>query len=124
MIDVVFAVDTRQVQLGGGAVGMVPKGTHWPADDPIVTGNPDLFSPDPRWGMLYSQEPAGYDAPIEQATAAPGERRRTARPLAEVEVDDEAAGLRAELTRLGRPVDARWGAKRLREELEKVASGA
>lgn len=79
-INVVYAVTSRRVQLAGGMFSVVPKGSHWPADDPIVKANPDLFSPDPRFGMLYSVEPDGYDAPVEQATAAPGERRQTRRP--------------------------------------------
>jgi hypothetical protein len=123
VIRVVFAVDNRAVQIPTGGSGQVPKGSHWPADDPIVLANPDLFSDDPRWGMLYSVEPDGYDAPVEQTTAAPGERRATRRPPAPAAdaASDEAAELRDELTRLGRPVDSRWGLRRLREEMEKVA---
>ncbi len=80
MINVVYATATKRVQLSSGVWSVVPKGSHWPADDPVVTAHPDLFSPDPRWGMSYSVEPDGYDAPVEQATAAPGERRQTRRP--------------------------------------------
>ncbi len=119
MIRVVYAMDTRRVELAAGGFGVVQKGSHWPADDPIVLQHPDVFSDDPRWGMNYSVEPAGYDAPIEQATAAPGERRNV-RPRVD-EAFDEAAGLRAELTRLGVDVDGRWSLKRLREEMEKVS---
>ena len=83
---VVYATSTTSVGLPNGASGTIHKGTHWPADDPIVRAHPDLFSDDPRWGMNYSVEPEGYndpprssDTPVEQATAAPGEKRSTRR---------------------------------------------
>lgn len=80
MINVVYAAGTERVTLPSGTSVVVQKGTHWPADDPIVRARPDLFSPDPRYGMLYSVEPDGYGEPvIEQATAAPGEKRNTRR---------------------------------------------
>jgi hypothetical protein len=69
--------------------------------------------------MNYSRQPDGYDAPIEQATAAPGEQRMTRRPQVD-EAFDEAEALRAELIRLGVKVDGRWSLGRLREEMEKV----
>jgi colicin import membrane protein len=47
--------------------------------DPVVRAHPDWFSTDPRYGLLYSVEPDGYDAPVEEATAVPGERRNTRR---------------------------------------------
>jgi hypothetical protein len=118
-IRVVYATTTKPVQLQVGTSGVIQKGTHWPADDPIVLAHPEVFSDDPRWGMNYSREPAGYDAPIEQATAGPGERRATIRPRAD-EAMDEMEELRSELTRLGVTVDGRWSLKRLREEMEKV----
>jgi hypothetical protein len=122
-IRVVFATDTRRVELPTGGYGVIQKGTHWPADDPIVKAHPDVFSDDPRWGMLYSREPEGYDAPVEQTTAAPGEKRNVVRPAARPKVDEafeEAEELRSELLRLGREVDGRWSLRRLREEMEKV----
>jgi hypothetical protein len=63
---------------GGGAV-RVRKGSHWPTDDPIVQAQPSLFSDDPRWGLEYSVQPDGFDDPVEQATAAPGEKRNVRR---------------------------------------------
>jgi hypothetical protein len=120
-IQVVFATDTRRVELPAGGYGVIPKGSHWPADDPIVKAHSDVFSDDPRWGMLYSTEPEGYQAPVEQTTAAPGEKRMTA-PRAKVdEAFEEAEALRSELTRLGHDVDGRWSLRRLREEIEKVS---
>lgn len=79
MIDVVFAMGTDHVNLPNGGRVRVQKGTHWPADDPAVRSRPELFSPDPRWGMWYSKEPDGYDAPIEMATNNPGEKRSVRR---------------------------------------------
>jgi hypothetical protein len=78
-MNVVYATATVPVQLPSGIGGMVQKGSHWPADDPVVLAHPEYFSPDPRFGMSYSVEPAGYDAPVEQATAAPGEKRQVRR---------------------------------------------
>jgi hypothetical protein len=79
-VDVVFATTTATVTHPDGGTGfVVRKGSHWPAGDPVVAAHPDMFSDDPRYGMNYSREPAGWDAPVEQATAAPGERRQTRR---------------------------------------------
>jgi len=78
-MDVVYAKDTRVVGTGEGGMGRVQKGSHWPAGDPVVKANPDLFSSDPRWGMNFSVEPEGWGAPVEQATAAPGEKRNMRR---------------------------------------------
>jgi hypothetical protein len=74
-MDVVYATANTHVTTREGGRLVVRKGSHWPAEDPIVQAQPSLFSADPRWGLTYSAQPAGWDAPIEQATAAPGERR-------------------------------------------------
>lgn len=81
-MDVVFAVDNSVVTLPSGAQIVVRHGTHWPADDPVVLASPSLFSPDPRYGLFYTTPPAGLDAPVEHATAAPGERRAARRRAA------------------------------------------
>lgn len=88
-IPVVYATGDAPVTIPSGATIRVSKGQHWPAGDPVVAANPALFSRDPRWGMVYTEEPDGYDAPInaddapvETATAAPGERRNTRRTAA------------------------------------------
>lgn len=76
MIDAVFATADFPATAPNGQRVMVRKGSHWPVDDPIVATHRGNFSPDPRWGLQYTQEPAGWDdPPVEQATAAPGERR-------------------------------------------------
>lgn len=79
-IPIVYAVGTDFVNLPGGGRTRVAKGTHWPATDPAVRARPELFSDDPRWGLLYTVEPDGYDAPVEAASAAPGEKRSVRRP--------------------------------------------
>lgn len=79
MIDHVFCQANTTVATGDGVPLRLQMGEHWPASDPIVTAHPDLFTPDPRYGMRYSVPPLGWDAPVEAATAAPGERRSTAR---------------------------------------------
>jgi hypothetical protein len=48
-------------------------GQAWDADDPFVKSRPDLFASEP--GVVCRSGPA----PVEQATAAPGERRNTRR---------------------------------------------
>lgn len=78
-IPVVFALDTASVAFGGGQA-VVHKGQHWAATDPLVQQYPHLFTTDPRYGMKYTVEPVGFnDAPVEQATAAPGEKRSARR---------------------------------------------
>lgn len=78
-MNVVYATNTGFVDLPNGARVRVFKGSHWPADDPAVRQQPALFSADPRWGLFYTVEPDGYDAPVETATANPGEKRSTRR---------------------------------------------
>lgn len=80
-MDIVYATATARVGLPDGGGGVVQKGSHWPADDPVVESHPDLFSSDPRYGLQFSREPSGFrdEAPVEQVTAAPGERRNVRR---------------------------------------------
>lgn len=86
---VVFAKATTTVSLPSGAMVGVQEGSHWSDEDEIVQTYPDLFSYDARHGMLFTRplRPEDYPgadrkverAPIEQATAAPGDRRNLAR---------------------------------------------
>jgi hypothetical protein len=79
-IPVVYASGDASVVLHGGGQVMVRKGQHWAAADPLVSQYPHLFSPDPRYGMQYTTVPEGFDAaPVETATAAPGETRPATR---------------------------------------------
>lgn len=80
-IDVVYAIDSAAVALPGGGQVRIQKGEHWVSSDPVVTQYPHLFSGDARYGARYTARPAGFDdaAPVESATAAPGEQRATRR---------------------------------------------
>lgn len=81
-IRVVYAMSRALITTPGGRNVLVPKGSHWPANDPLVLSRPAMFSDDPRWGMQYTVEPEGYGEPVgpsvETATAAPGEKRTVA----------------------------------------------
>lgn len=80
MIIAVYATATFPAVTPAGARVMVHKGTHWAADDPLVAQYAGNFSTDPRFGLQYTEEPDGWgDPPVEQATAAPGERRQVRR---------------------------------------------
>jgi hypothetical protein len=77
-VDIVYATATTTVGLRSGGQILLGKGTHWPASDPVVEDHPELFSADPRYGLVFTTQPDGWDAaPIETATANPGEQRRT-----------------------------------------------
>ncbi len=79
-MDVVYARSTTMVTTPDGGRHMVQGGQHWPADDPVVQANPGLFSPDPRFGVSFSTPPPELsEAPVEQVTAAPGEKRAVKR---------------------------------------------
>lgn len=48
----------------------------WEANDPLVKARPDLFSTEPR---KVNRTSAPKAAPVESASAAPGEKRTTRR---------------------------------------------
>jgi hypothetical protein len=76
MMQVVYATSSSLVTTPDGGRHMVQGGQHWPADDPVVRANPGLFSPDPRYGVSFSVPPTELsEAPVEQVTGRPGERR-------------------------------------------------
>jgi hypothetical protein len=79
-VNVVFAKDTAELPIASGPV-FVRKGSHWPADDAVVKAYPGWFTDDPRYGLSWSGQPPAEMAepPVETATAAPGEKRSTAR---------------------------------------------
>ncbi len=56
-----------------GATLNLRANTVWPADDPFVKAHPELFADSPE--VVETSTGARYSAPVEQATAAPGERR-------------------------------------------------
>lgn len=80
-MEVVFATSTAQVITPDGGRHVVRGGQHWPASDPVVAAAPEgLFSPDARYGVSFSVAPAELsEPPVEQATAAPGEKRTVRR---------------------------------------------
>lgn len=58
---------------GGGRIWQVEKGTVWPADHPVVQEHPGLFSDTPT--VVYPTKKSAEQIGVEQATAAPGEKR-------------------------------------------------
>ncbi len=74
-MNVVYAKDFVRVHTAHGARTYQP-GSHWPADDPYVLANPGQFSDDPRYHLSFTEGRPAYFGDVEQATAAPGERRR------------------------------------------------
>lgn len=77
-------VDSAVVTLPDGTPWTLVKGQHYPADDPVVQANRDKFSADPRYGVTWTGEPPAEmalppDDVVEQATAAPGEKRNVRR---------------------------------------------
>jgi len=79
-VNVVYAKYGGQVRTPDGGIWNVQGGQHWPADDPVVLADPSRFSPDARYGVSFSAAPDELrEAPVEQATAGPGEKRNTRR---------------------------------------------
>jgi hypothetical protein len=80
-MDVVFATETASLTSPDGSSVLVRKGTHWSADDPLVRAYPGVFAADPRYGLSWTGPPPPEmsEPPVEQATAAPGEKRNVRR---------------------------------------------
>lgn len=79
-MEVRYPVTDASLPLLGGGSAFIRRGQHWSADDPIVREHPDMFSDDPRYGLTYSVPPPEMsEPPVEQATAAPGEKRSVRR---------------------------------------------
>jgi len=75
-MDIVYPVTDATLTLADGSVFVVHRGQHWTTTDRVVQEKPDAFSDDPRYGLAFSTPPAEMaDPPVEQATAAPGEKR-------------------------------------------------
>lgn len=92
---------------------MVPDGTLVPNElgYEVMDGRENLF------------EDVSQSRAVEQATAAPGEKRAVQPPTVEPdEADDEAEleALREVARDAGVKVDKRWGVDRLREEIAKA----
>ena len=67
--NMVWVTATAVVVMPDGSMTKLTQGDRWPADHPIVAQHSGWFSDDPRYGL----------PPVEQATAAPGERRNVRR---------------------------------------------
>lgn len=79
-MNVVYAKWSGQVTTPDGGRWNVQGGQHWPENDPVVKASPGMFSSDPRFGVTYSAIPEELgEAPVEQATAGPGEKRTVRR---------------------------------------------
>ena len=76
MPKIVFATDSTVVGNSTNRVRVV-KNEPWWADDPFVLAHPEMFGPLPDERAIRGQRPT--DALVEQATAAPGERRTARR---------------------------------------------
>lgn len=61
LLPVVFAITNATPGRRAGGIAQVRQGQHWWEGDPVVLDNPGLFSRDPRWGMQFTEMPAGYD---------------------------------------------------------------
>lgn len=90
----------------------------------LVTTDHDAYRE--KWSHLFepvsdaAERPAGT---VEDATAAPGEKRSVQLPSKQTPVkpDDDLDALRAEAEKAGVKVDNRWKADRLRQEIAAVS---
>lgn len=76
-MDTVYAVDTAQIMMPDESMVLIRKGEPWSTDSPVVRFKPELFSTEVDRPAPTSIGPDG--SPVEQATAAPGEKRSTRR---------------------------------------------
>lgn len=67
-----FAQYTTATAAPGGLLLSVQEGEAWAADDPLVVAHPELFADTPA--RVYRSN--GRREVVEQATAAPGEKRK------------------------------------------------
>lgn len=80
-MNVVFAAANTTVTAPNGAMHTLVKGDPWDADDELVRRFPNLFTSTPlrvrthRGWVDADQEARATAAPVETATAAPGEVR-------------------------------------------------
>ncbi len=100
------------VTLRDGTPFSVARGDRFYSDDQIVKGRERLFGE----LQVRTSGPARPSAAAETATAAPGERRVVSVPKdpQATELDD----LRQQAETAGVRIDKRWGADKLRQEIE------
>ena len=61
-----------------GVIVRIVEGEPWDIDDPFVKARPELFDDTPKV-VRTTRSKSAVRAPVEQATAAPGETRKTTR---------------------------------------------
>lgn len=76
-MQVVYATSTTNVVTEHGVPVPLVKGEPWDANDPTVKRHPGLFTKEPVWVKTEKGWMRSADV-VEQATAAPGEKRRRA----------------------------------------------
>jgi len=75
---IVYAKSTVVLAHAGQRIP-VRAGEAWDGNDPLVAQYPNEFTPAPR-AVRVTTNPQGWDeAPVEAATATPGEKRQTRR---------------------------------------------
>lgn len=77
-MDMVYAVDTAQIMMPDGSMVLIREGQPWSPNDPVVRFKPMLFSAEAEKPAPTSIGADGQPV-VEQATAAPGEKRNTRR---------------------------------------------
>lgn len=76
-MDTVYAVDTVNIMMPDESMVLIHKGEPWSTDSPVVRFKPQLFTTEAERPAPTSIGPDGM--PVEQATAAPGEKRNVRR---------------------------------------------
>ncbi len=72
-MDLVYANCNTYVGAPNGSIQQLVLGEPWDANDPLVKARPELFSTQPTKLRRSYRDLVGSE--IEQATAAPGEKR-------------------------------------------------
>jgi hypothetical protein len=72
-VKIVYATSTTSITDASGLAFTLHRGEVWDADDPLVKLKPQFFSETPVIARVSQGE--GWEV-VEQATAAPGERRK------------------------------------------------
>jgi hypothetical protein len=69
----VYALASCSITNDGGETFRLYRGEPWDADDPLVKSRPQFFSKKPV--VVRTSMNPGFAEYVEQATAAPGEKR-------------------------------------------------
>lgn len=74
-MNIVYAAAPTAIAAPDGGIHTLVPGEPWAADDPLVKAHPECFSSEPKRVKTSGR---GW-TPVEQMTAAPGEKRTTKR---------------------------------------------